>query len=76
MNENDVLMTTAEAARRAGLTPTAMRVRRLRGKGPPFVKDGTYVRYPVVDFNAWMGRRRVDPEAESRRARAKLLSEP
>ncbi len=55
------LLTTEEAARRLGILPQSLRLRRLRGGGPPFIrlsdKQTARAFYPVESFEAWLAAR-------------------
>jgi predicted DNA-binding transcriptional regulator AlpA len=47
-------LTTGEASRLTGLSPAWFERSRWAGGGPPFVKLGAAVRYPVDELHAWM----------------------
>jgi len=43
----------AELAKIRKLTPRTMRAERQRGDGPPYVKDGKKIYYPLAGFREW-----------------------
>ncbi len=45
---------TAGAAERTTLSPSTLAKKRLSGDGPPFVKLGAKVVYPVDELDAWL----------------------
>jgi predicted DNA-binding transcriptional regulator AlpA len=47
-------LSTAEASHLTGLSPAWFERSRWAGGGPPFVKLGAAVRYPVDELHAWM----------------------
>lgn len=47
-------LSTYEAARVTGLSPAWFERSRWAGGGPPFVKVGRAVRYPLDELHAWM----------------------
>jgi excisionase family DNA binding protein len=47
-------LSTMEAARLTGLSPAWFERSRWAGGGPPFVKVGRAVRYPLDELHAWM----------------------
>lgn len=53
-NPEPIWLTTAEAARvlRVGKS-TLEKMRHFRRPGPPFIRHGARVRYPVADLRAW-----------------------
>lgn len=61
---SDTLLTTAQAARAVHLSEQTLRIARLRGNGPRFVKLGASVRYRVSDLEAWIAARVVASTAE------------
>jgi hypothetical protein len=44
----------AEMAKSRKVTPRTLRAERQRGDGPPYVKDGKKVFYPIDGFRAWL----------------------
>jgi predicted DNA-binding transcriptional regulator AlpA len=53
-NSNRLLVTTAEAARLLGLSKSHLeKIRHFRADGPPIVRFGRAVRYPVAGLRAW-----------------------
>jgi excisionase family DNA binding protein len=59
------LLTTKEAARIFGLSPSMLERLRWMGEGPPFVRPtgGRAVRYRYRDLMEWIERHRFDPDA-------------
>ena len=51
------LLTTPEAAAHLRLRVRTLETWRRLGKGPPFLKLGTKVRYPIADLEAWLAAR-------------------
>ncbi|WP_046868082.1 hypothetical protein [Microvirga massiliensis] len=62
----DAAVDDVEASRLTGLSKAALATRRCRGGGPPFIKDGKYVRYLRRDLLTWLYERRVRNTSESR----------
>lgn len=55
---HDILLTTADAARRLAVAPTTMTKWRLRGEGPRWRKIGAHlVRYAAADLDAFIAER-------------------
>ena len=54
MNEQLVLLTTRQAAKRLGLSPRTLERYRVSGDGPEFVKMGRAVRYMAGKLNEWI----------------------
>lgn len=52
-------VTEEEAARIIGTTPSSLRSRRCRKKGPPYIKDGARVMYDVSEIEKYMDSLRV-----------------
>lgn len=50
-------LSTIEAARLTGLSPAWFERSRWAGGGPPFVKVGRAVRYPLDELHSWMRQR-------------------
>jgi len=48
------MIDTHEVARRTGMTVAWVLKKRIVGGGPPFVKLGAAVRYPVAGLDAWL----------------------
>ncbi len=64
MNE---LLNTPEAAKRLGLTPQYLKVLRVTGDGPPFVKVARRaVRYRASDIEDWLATSTFRSTTESR----------
>lgn len=51
---NELLLTPREAAERLRCSERKLERHRLAGDGPPFVKFGAAVRYPLDELNAWL----------------------
>ena len=49
-----MMLTPPQVAARLGLTRGTLAKWRLRGEGPPFVKLGSAVRYPVDEFERYV----------------------
>jgi hypothetical protein len=69
------LLTSDEAASRLGILPQSLRIRRLRGGGPPYIRlsDSAVARvfYPLDEFEAWLAARpRYVSTAEEKASRA------
>lgn len=47
-------LSEAQAAPRAGLAPSTFAKMRSRGEGPPYLKVGRMVLYPVDELDAWI----------------------
>lgn len=45
---------TGEVARFLGDSPESVRVRRYRGTGPPYTKQGRLCKYWLIDVHRWM----------------------
>lgn len=63
-NLTEERLTPEEAAQFLRTTVEALKTRRSRGKGPPYVKDGERVLYLRADLEEHVRKGRVDPEAE------------
>ncbi len=57
----DELIDEGELSLRLGVAPTTLKVWRVRGQGPKYVKVGERVRYSVSDVQAWVESRKVTP---------------
>jgi hypothetical protein len=78
--EVDDLMTDVEVGARLGVAVTTLQQWRHRGKGPPFIKEGVWVRYRREDVEAWLSARRGLTPTKARRTitperRAVLLAQ-
>ena len=60
--DGDVLLDTLEAAAALGLSPWTLRGWRQRGlrEGPPTLRLGAAVRYPVGGIRTWLEKHRAD----------------
>lgn len=54
-------ITTAQLAERLGMQPVTLRSWRLRGMGPPYIRAGGKVLYPIKDVETWENSNRVEP---------------
>jgi hypothetical protein len=53
-NDDDTLLTTPQLAAVRNVPESRIEKERLKGDGPPFIKDGHLVRYRVGDYRAWL----------------------
>ena len=60
----DRLLTSEEAARMMGVAVGTLANMRNKGKGPPFIKKGRYVRYWESDIREWAEKDKVYPEGK------------
>jgi hypothetical protein len=58
----------AELAKVRGVKERALRAERQRGDGPPFVKMGKQVLYPIEGFREWLKARERHPVRSTRMA--------
>ena len=56
------LVKTETVAELLGLAPITLRLWRSVGKGPPFVKCGSAVRYRAEDLKEWVNAQTIHPE--------------
>jgi hypothetical protein len=56
----DGLVEPVEAADIVRMSPTTLATMRSRGGGPPWVKSGRYVYYPLDDLAEWFVSRSVE----------------
>lgn len=54
MTDEDTLLTTEQLAAVRNVPPSRIEKERLKGDGPPFIKDGHLVRYRLGDYRAWV----------------------
>lgn len=54
MPDEDTLLTTEQLAAVRNVSPSRIEKERLKGDGPPFIKDGHLVRYRLGDYRAWV----------------------
>lgn len=52
--DEDTLLTTEQLAAVRSVPPSRIEKERLKGDGPPFLKDGHLVRYRLGDYRAWL----------------------
>lgn len=65
-NDDDALLTTQQLADFRNVPTSRIEKERLKGEGPPFIKDGHLVRYRVGDYRAWVaGKRRFSSTSET-----------
>jgi predicted DNA-binding transcriptional regulator AlpA len=50
----DKLLSSTAVAELVGLAPATLAKRRLTGEGPPFIKLGSRVLYPMSELQAWI----------------------
>jgi hypothetical protein len=48
-------------------SPRTARLRRQRGEGPPYVRIGRKILYPIEGFRLWLKRREIDPSRRMQR---------
>lgn len=53
-NDDDILLTTERLAEVRACSTSRIEKERLKGDGPPFIKDGFLVRYRLGDYRAWV----------------------
>lgn len=53
-NDDDTLITTEQLAAVRNVPPSRIEKERLKGDGPPFIKDGHLVRYSLGDYRTWV----------------------
>jgi hypothetical protein len=63
----NALINETEAARRLALTVFALRAWRIQGKGPPYCKIGSRVRYDPDTLEAYIKSSVVTPGAKDRK---------
>jgi hypothetical protein len=54
MADEDTLLTTEQLAAVRNVPASRINKERLKGDGPPFIKDGNLVRYRLGDYRAWV----------------------
>ena len=57
-HDDDTLITTEQLAAVRNVPPSRIEKERLKGDGPPFLKDGHLVRYRLGDYRAWVAEKR------------------
>lgn len=57
MADDDTLLTTEQLAALRNVPPNRIEKERLKGDGPPFLKDGRLVRYRLGDYRRWVSER-------------------
>jgi len=55
---------TKEAAAYLSVSRQFLEIARHKGEGPPFTRLTRQIRYQREDLDAWMNKRRQDPEAD------------
>jgi hypothetical protein len=64
-NDDDTLMTTEQLAAVRNVPASRIEKERLKGEGPPFIKDGHLVRYRLGDYRKWVaGKQRFTSTSE------------
>jgi len=53
-SDDDTLLTTEQLAAVRNVPPNRIEKERLKGEGPPFIRDGRLVRYRLGDYRAWL----------------------
>ncbi len=53
-NDDDTLLTTEQLAAVRSVPASRIEKERLKGDGPPFIKDGHLVRYSLGDYRKWV----------------------
>lgn len=53
-HDDDTLITTEQLAAIRNVPVSRIEKERLKGDGPPFIKDGHLVRYRVGDYRSWV----------------------
>ena len=65
MADDDTLLTTEQLAALRNVPTNRIEKERLKGDGPPFLKDGRLVRYRLGDYRAWLsGKQRFQSTSE------------
>lgn len=65
-NDDDTLLTTGQLAELRNVPESRIEKERLKGEGPPFIKDGHLVRYRLGDYRSWVaGMRRFSSTSET-----------
>lgn len=67
----DEYLTTEEVAAIRRRQPDSVRQERIRGQGPPYVRDGRRILYPRSALEQWMAARLITPEQPTTRNRWK-----
>lgn len=60
-NPLDDYLPDSEMAKRRGVTVRTQRAERQRGDGPPWVRDGQKIYYPIVGYRDWLKARERQP---------------
>jgi predicted DNA-binding transcriptional regulator AlpA len=53
-------LTEAETSHYIAMSRPWLRLRRMRGEGPPYIKIGRAVRYDIRDLDDWLNKHRVE----------------
>jgi len=48
-----------DASHYLGMSRSFLRIARMRGRGPAYLRLGRTIRYAIVDLDAWLASRRV-----------------
>jgi hypothetical protein len=54
-------LTEEQLGEKRNKSPRTLRLERQRGKGPPYVRDGRQVLYPISEYRAWLVSKMVQP---------------
>jgi hypothetical protein len=57
-DDNDKLLTSDQVANLRQCSRSKVEKERLIGEGPPFIRDGSSVRYRLGDYRAWVAAQR------------------
>lgn len=52
--DDDALLTTEQLSELRNVPSNRIEKERLKGDGPPFIRDGRLVRYRLGDYRAWL----------------------
>lgn len=53
-------LTEAETAKYLAMSRPWLRLQRMRGTGPAFIRIGRAIRYDIRDLDAWLNKHRVE----------------
>jgi predicted DNA-binding transcriptional regulator AlpA len=53
-------LTEPETAHYIGMSRPWLRLQRMRGTGPPYIRIGRAIRYDIRDLDAWLAKHRVE----------------
>jgi predicted DNA-binding transcriptional regulator AlpA len=52
-------LTELETAHYIGMSRAWLRLQRMKGSGPPYIKIGRAIRYDIADLDVWLAKHRV-----------------